>query len=652
MKRDDRIKIDIISGIDEHLVDDVTAQRIKYSSSPRHAIAFMSKKFFAFAASILLIVSAIITALIMMLGRTPPPIDTRKVPVYKGMTVSLEAPVPKDPTAALLWDNDDETFYSPLAATVNPNIEHANRELYEKVTRPKGLYYAKPNEDIYITVHIENPDEFEILSFTLNGTKYSSYMFEDGSDLENLVLKVNVGDVSGLISYTIDAIKYVDGEEIKDVKMDGDKTVNVGVYNNIQPKAKITDITYDTLKLSFTPSVTDTEGVIAYTDGKIYAVLYKNSKIFSKYEIGLESAPLSFDLDGQGYYEYAVVAVYDAYDGKGKVAHTLTHGSFSNEVKLDVVFTGLTNERAVTFDITTYNDYVKIDRFEVLLVDGYTTVASSDNTRARYVILPDRSIYGTAFIRVHCSYTVNGKTETCKFYSQDFSIPKTPIVGEVLRWYDRTSPYYDEVLERWQVHEGIDFIPTTSDLNVYSATEGTVLAVNKDEKAGATVEIVDPAGFVYVYKYLETSVAVEVGDKIKMGDIIGTMGSFPEVAEGADGPHLHVEVHKNSKIIPPPFLLSNEAAADHELKTSKLLKTASLSGTDSVSVEINTVGQRFADVTLEYTSDCEFMTVEDGRLVFDLSSLPDGSVTVTITVKAICADAEKTTEHTVEITKS
>ena len=36
-------------------------------------------------------------------------------------------------------------------------------------------------------------------------------MFADGSTLELIKLNVAVGDVSGIVEYTIDQIKYVDG---------------------------------------------------------------------------------------------------------------------------------------------------------------------------------------------------------------------------------------------------------------------------------------------------------------------------------------------------------------------------------------------------------------------------------------------------------
>ena len=67
-------------------------------------------------------------------------------------------------------------------------------------------------------------------------------MFEQGSDMENLILKVNVGSEAGIREYTIDAIKYVDGTDIKDVDMRGERTVKVGIYSaGIQPTASVTN---------------------------------------------------------------------------------------------------------------------------------------------------------------------------------------------------------------------------------------------------------------------------------------------------------------------------------------------------------------------------------------------------------------------------
>ena len=196
-------------------------------------------------------------------GSTPIVPDNRQIPIYQGMTVSTEAPTTNvSPSASRSGILNLSALQNKTAGTLlldNSNGNNGNHygndkdsssSVPEDSTTPEdstpledsttpevfgGTYYALKNEDIYIHVHLSNPDDFEILSFTLNGVKYSSNMFEYGSNLELLILKYNVGDVKGLQEYTIDAIKYIDGETIKDARMDGDRTVKVYVNDDTQP---------------------------------------------------------------------------------------------------------------------------------------------------------------------------------------------------------------------------------------------------------------------------------------------------------------------------------------------------------------------------------------------------------------------------------
>ncbi len=184
-------------------------------------------------------------------------IGQRNVPIYQGMTVHNASPqVASLPSEAVSLSAGNGSFVMashlstgrsltamPLGTTMpggtgaetvlpphdNGNHNGHNKEEAEELPMFGETYYAMPGEDIYIHIHISNPRGYEILSFTLNGVKYTSYMFEPGSDTETLILKYNVGETSGLQEYTIDAIKYVDGERIKDVRMKGDKTVKVYV---------------------------------------------------------------------------------------------------------------------------------------------------------------------------------------------------------------------------------------------------------------------------------------------------------------------------------------------------------------------------------------------------------------------------------------
>lgn len=151
-------------------------------------------------------------------------------PVYQEMVLiskedqTLTSLLPTRLSAILLNDNEDNQ-----GDEGETNVEEPSPELLIE----GGSYYAGKNQDIVVNIKISNPDSFEILSFTLNGYKYQSYEFEDGSNSTDLYLTVSTGDVEGLKEYTIDNIKYVDGTEIKDVIIDGDETVEVSVYKDI-----------------------------------------------------------------------------------------------------------------------------------------------------------------------------------------------------------------------------------------------------------------------------------------------------------------------------------------------------------------------------------------------------------------------------------
>jgi hypothetical protein len=269
-------------------------------------------------------------------GNTTPcgttPGATKQVPVYQGMTVSNTLKTDAVPQLDGEGNNgngngNNGNHYGHYKGDCKQDQEVPEGEPFPEKPLSGSLtvlgsddgYYAKPGESIYITVHLSNPDKFEILSFTLNGEKYSSYMFESGSDLENLILKVKVGQVEGMISYTIDAIKYVDGEEIKDVRMDGKQTVEVGVYTEKQPTVTVNSLTVGFNSVSFALIGTDEMKLIESSNGKVEALLYNGDVIVARKEISLlQGATVSFDnLSSNTLYQYAIVASYDALDGKG-----------------------------------------------------------------------------------------------------------------------------------------------------------------------------------------------------------------------------------------------------------------------------------------------------------------------------------------------
>ncbi len=269
-------------------------------------------------------------------------IDEKQVPVYKGMTISRSF-AKATATAALNdayntdsqggqgrvegdYDKRDDDFdpNKPFDDPGVPSIEDKAQSTLDVIGGAQNIYYADKNEDIYITVKLSNPDSYEILSFTLNGKKYSNYMFEDGSDMENLVLKVNAGNVGGIVEYTIDAIKYVDGTEIKDVRMDGDKTIKAGVRANDQTYVSVTNEQKTMTSISFDAQVVDLYSLIQKSEGYAKAVLYDGVNMLTKdINVGEKTSIVFDNLTPNTVYQYGVVALYDDLSGNGVKLNTL-----------------------------------------------------------------------------------------------------------------------------------------------------------------------------------------------------------------------------------------------------------------------------------------------------------------------------------------
>lgn len=263
--------------------------------------------------------------------------DTKQVPVYKGMTISRS--FAKASAMSASDDNgnhyghfkgdhnnrDDEVDQNkPFEDPNAPSIENKANSTLDVVGAAESIYYADMNQDIFITIKLSNPDSYEILSFTLNGKKYSNYMFEEGSDMENLVLKVNVGNVGGIHDYTIDAIKYVDGTDIKDVRMDGDRTVKAGVRAGDQTYVNVTNEQKSMTSISFDAQVVDLYSLIEKCGGYAKAVLYDGVNMLTKdIKVG-EKTNIVFDnLTPNTVYQYGVVALYDNLSGNGAKLNTL-----------------------------------------------------------------------------------------------------------------------------------------------------------------------------------------------------------------------------------------------------------------------------------------------------------------------------------------
>jgi stage II sporulation protein Q len=99
-------------------------------------------------------------------------------------------------------------------------------------------------------------------------------------------------------------------------------------------------------------------------------------------------------------------------------------------------------------------------------------------------------------------------------------------------------------------HTGIDIKATDGKpFDVAAAASGTVTAVKDDPLYGKTVEITSADGNVELYESLG-QVAVQKGDKVTMGQTIGTSGTCR--FEKSQGNHLFFAVEKDGKTLVDP----------------------------------------------------------------------------------------------------
>jgi len=123
------------------------------------------------------------------------------------------------------------------------------------------------------------------------------------------------------------------------------------------------------------------------------------------------------------------------------------------------------------------------------------------------------------------------------------SVVVPPLDGEVLAAFSMDQLVYNETLEDWRTHDGVDIAAAVGDA-VLSASSGTVFSVDDDPLMGTTVVIDHADGCRTSYANLQANPAVAEDDKVSAGQIIGAVGETA-VAEAAQGPHLHFSVSKN-----------------------------------------------------------------------------------------------------------
>lgn len=137
------------------------------------------------------------------------------------------------------------------------------------------------------------------------------------------------------------------------------------------------------------------------------------------------------------------------------------------------------------------------------------------------------------------------KTETAEVFAKADEKPvmQKPLDGMILKPYSDGKPVKNETMGDWRLHTGVD-IAGERGAEVKAPADGTVIYAQKDSLTGYTVSIDHGNGVVSTIYNLESTDDVKVGQTVKKGDKIGSVGESATI-ELLDDPHIHFEVKVN-----------------------------------------------------------------------------------------------------------
>ena len=119
-----------------------------------------------------------------------------------------------------------------------------------------------------------------------------------------------------------------------------------------------------------------------------------------------------------------------------------------------------------------------------------------------------------------------------------------PVAGEQTGGFAADHLAYNATTRDWRTHEGLDLAAALGD-PVCAAADGTVYTIYEDERYGTTVVLRHSGGFTTHYANLTEEPDVAVGDTVRAGQRLGTVGQTA-LTETGDAPHVHFALYNGN----------------------------------------------------------------------------------------------------------
>ncbi len=165
---------------------------------------------------------------------------------------------------------------------------------------------------------------------------------------------------------------------------------------------------------------------------------------------------------------------------------------------------------------------------------------------------------GASSIKTTKASTTASKPASAAANKQAFIMP---VFGEITFEYATDKLVYSKTLEEWRTHEGVD-LAADRGAPVKAAADGVVSEIKNDPRFGIIVVIDHKNGLKTVYSNLASDDMVTPNQKIKQGDIIGSIGNTASF-ESAEQSHLHFEVLVDNEYADPMAYLPQNPAENN-----------------------------------------------------------------------------------------
>lgn len=242
-------------------------------------------------------------------------------------------------------------------------------------------FYRGKNQTIEMDLVISNPSNLEITSIVINGYNHRVAYFKDTSTTRRVIFDLDVGTNTGELVFSIDEIKYTNGDNTERAIVSGENEFKVYIFKELPTIERDGfSLGQDYITLAFTK--TDIDNV--FVDGTLRAELYSGESTKETILITDDMESVTFTgLLSSNTYEMRFVANYDLDDNEGvKEDVILYSGEFSTQqkaipsAKINNVFL---EGSKVTFDVeyTDENGVIIEDGLTVQIYEGEEFVASA-----------------------------------------------------------------------------------------------------------------------------------------------------------------------------------------------------------------------------------------------------------------------------------